>query len=507
MQPIKPKELEPKSRIAGFEEVVFCYTEEEALKEARRCVQCKDPTCISGCPVGIDIKKFIKRIIKKDYKGAYLTIKEKNDFPSICGRVCPAEYQCRKACVFTKKGEPFASGKSINIHFLERFVGDWGLHSSLRGAEGDEAISKDEIASRPFPPHASYGGTPPYACNGGAGARKDMIGKKVAVVGSGPAGLCCAGELARGGVSVTIFESLHKTGGVLRYGIPPFRLPQGVLDFEINCLKKLGVQIVPNVIIGKGKTLDELFKEEYSAIFLGLGAGTPSFLKLAGENLCNVYSANEFLTRVNLMGAYKFPESHTPVNVGKAVVVIGGGNTAIDAARVALRLQKINNIEPNVSIFYRRTEIEMPARRLEIWHAKEEGIKFKLLTQPIGFSGDDKGHLRKIQCLSCQLGEPDSSGRRRPVPMEGSEFEADCDLAIVAVGLNANQLLTKETPSLKVDKWGDIEVNSETMETSVKNIYAGGDIVGGEGTVIEAMGMAKKAAKTILERLPRNSKS
>jgi len=477
MMSVNPKERNPEERITGFEEVVSCYTEEEALKEAKRCIQCKNPTCISGCPVEIDIKKFILQMTEKDYEGAYLTIREKNNFPSICGRVCPAEYQCRKTCVFTKKGEPFASKKSINIHFLERFVGDWGIkHTGQTYPQSGEGLN----------PHHS------------ADKFKD---KKVAVVGSGPAGLCSAGELAREGVSVTIFESLHKTGGVLRYGIPPFRLPHDVLDFEINCLKKLGVRIIPNVIIGKGKTLDELFEEGYSAIFLGLGAGTPSFLKLAGENLCNVYSANEFLTRVNLMSAYKFPESHTPVNIGKAVVVIGGGNTAMDAARVALRLQKINNIEPNVSIFYRRTEVEMPARRLEICHAKEEGIKLKLLTQPVGFSGDDKGHVRKIQCLSCQLGEPDASGRRRPVPIKGSEFESDCDLAIIAVGLNANQLLTKETPSLKVDKWGDIEVNSETMETSVKNVYAGGDIVGGEGTVIEAMGMAKKAAAAIIKRL------
>jgi glutamate synthase (NADPH/NADH) small chain len=324
---------------------------------------------------------------------------------------------------------------------------------------------------------------------------------KVAVIGSGPAGLCCAGELARVGIKVTIFESLHKAGGVLRYGIPPFRLPQEVLDFEINSLKKLSVEIVPNFIVGKIKSLDELFDDGFSAIFLGLGAGTPSFLGVEGENLCNVYSANEFLTRVNLMGAYKFPEYHTPINVGRHIIVIGGGNTAMDAARVALRLQKINNIAPDVSIYYRRTEVEMPARRLEIEHAKEEGVKFELLIQPTGFIGDEKGNVQKIRCLRCKLGEPDSSGRRKPVPIRGSEFEADCDEAVIAVGLKANQILIQATPELKIDKWSDIIVDKDSMETSIKMVYAGGDIVGGEGTVIEAMGMAKKASKSIINYL------
>ncbi|NQT95875.1 MAG: NADPH-dependent glutamate synthase [Candidatus Omnitrophica bacterium] len=465
---VMPREQEPLKRTEDFREVVSVYNEAEALDEAQRCIQCKDPACISGCPVGIDIKKFIAQTVEKDYKGAYFTIREKNDFPSMCGRVCPAEYQCRKTCVFTKNGEPFASEKAINVHFLERFIGDYGMENKLElPAAKDERLTKF----------------------------------KVAVVGSGPAGLCCAGELARVGVKVVVFEALHKPGGVLRYGIPPFRLPQDTLDFEIDYLKKLGVEIVPNIIIGKTKSLDELFDEGYSAVFLGLGAGTPSFLKVEGENLCNVYSANEFLTRVNLMGAYKFPEYHTPVNVGKHIVVIGGGNTAMDAARVAFRLQKINNIEPNVSVFYRRTENEMPARRLEIHHAKEEGINFNFLIQPTGFSGDEDGCVKKITALRCELGEPDSSGRRRPVPIEESEFEADCDEAIIAVGLNANQVLIKATPGLEVDKWSDIIVNKETMETSIKKVYAGGDIVGGEGTVIEAMGMAKRASRSIIDYL------
>lgn len=469
---VKPKELAASSRISGFGEVVSLYTESEAIKEAKRCLQCKNPACIEGCPVGIDIKKFIAQIVEKNYKGAYLTIKETNNFPSICGRVCPAEYQCRKTCVLTKKGMPFASENAINIHFLERFAGDYGIKLQ---ENGDSPLR----------------GQSPFS----------VKGKKVAVVGSGPAGLCCAGELARVGIKVTIFEALHKTGGVLRYGIPPFRIPQDILDTEIDYLKKLGVEMRLNFIVGKLKSLREIFEEGFSHVFLGLGAGTPSFMGVPGENLCNIYSANEFLTRVNLMGAYKFPEYHTPINVGENIIVIGGGNTAMDSARVGLRLQKIHKIKSNVSIFYRRTEVEMPARRLEMEHAKEEGVKFEFLMQPVEFIGDKDGYVRKIKALKCKLGEPDSSGRRRPVPIKGSEFETDCDQAIVAIGLRANEILTKETPELKVDKWGDIVVDPETMETSMKNVYAGGDIVGGEGTVIEAMGMAKRAAKAIVESM------
>ncbi|MGB2706370.1 MAG: FAD-dependent oxidoreductase, partial [Candidatus Omnitrophota bacterium] len=427
--PVNPKELEAHSRIASFEEVVSCYTEAEAREEAKRCLQCKDPTCIAGCPVGIDIKKFILQISERDYKGAYLTIKEKNNFPSMCGRVCPAEYQCRKTCVLTKKGSPFASENAINIHFLERFAGDWGR--DVVGLNGTVSPSGDTVHFR-----------------------TDNV--SVAVVGSGPAGLCCAGELARAGIKVVIFESLHKPGGVLRYGIPSFRLPQDVLDFEINYLKKLGVEIRTNTIIGKAETLDELFKEGFSCVFLGLGAGTPSFLGVSGENLCNVYSANEFLTRVNLMGAFRFPEYHTPINIGKRVVVIGGGNTAMDAARVALRLQKINphtkgfgvGVKPDVAVLYRRAEKEMPARRPEIEHAREEGIKFEFLVQPVGFAGNKEGCVEKIKSLKCKLGEPDSSGRRRPIPIKESVFERACDIAIIAVGLRANRMLTKVTPEI-----------------------------------------------------------
>lgn len=466
--PVKVREVEAQQRAKSFCEVVVGYSEEEALLEAERCIQCKNATCITGCPVGVDVKKFIYQITQKDYEGAYFTIREKNNFPSICGRVCPAEYQCRKACVFTKKGLPFASDMAINIHFLERFVGDYGWKKGLRvSAEKDGVLSKS----------------------------------KVAVVGSGPAGLCCAGELARHGVKVVVYEALHNTGGVLRYGIPPFRLPGDVLDFEINDLRKLGVEIVPNIIVGKARMLGELFGEGYNAIFLGLGAGVPSFLGIPGENLCNVYSANEFLTRVNLMSAYRFPEYHTPVNVGKHIVVIGGGNTAMDAARVALRLQKMKGMTPDTTILYRRTEVEMPARRLEIEHAKEEGIKFKFLVKPEAFVGDERAFVQKMKCLMCELGEPDGSGRRRPVEIKGSDFELDCDMAVVAIGLKANELLLKVTPELKTDKYGDLVVNPETMETSVPHVFAGGDIVGGEGTVIEAMGMAKRAAQSIIKYL------
>ena len=464
--PVRAREVNAATRAGNFQEVVLGYSEEEALEEASRCLQCKNPVCISGCPVNIDIKKFIYQIRQKDYGGACFTIREKNNFPSICGRVCPAEYQCRKACVLTKKGLPFASEESINIHFLERFVGDYGKHNNL-----DFPVEKEEKLSK----------------------------FKVAVVGSGPAGLCCAGELARKGIKVDIFESLHKIGGVLRYGIPSFRLPGDILDFEIDYLRKLGVNFIPNYLVGKIKSIKELFNEGYFSIFLGLGSGVPSFLGVKGENLCNIYSANEFLTRVNLMSAYKFPEYHTPVNIGKNVLIIGGGNTAMDAARVALRLQKIKQQPLDTTVIYRRTELQMPARRLEIEHAKEERIKFEFLVQPKEFIGDDQGFVRKLICLRSKLKEPDSSGRRRPVIIEGSEFEVDCDLCVIAVGLKANQILINVTAELKTNQDSNVIVNPESMESSIKGVYAGGDIVGGEGTIIEAMGMAKKAAQSIID--------
>lgn len=468
---VSPKERPAKARAKGFSEVVARYTIPQALKEARRCLQCADPRCIPGCPVNIDIKKFIRELKERKYRQAYLTIREKNNFAAICGRVCPAEYQCRKACVLTRPGEPYASDNAISIHFLERFVGDYGI---------DKKVS---IPVKKDPRLAKY---------------------KVAVIGSGPAGLCCAGELARRGIKVTVFESLHKPGGVLRYGIPPFRLPQKVLDDEINFLRKAGVTIELNTIVGKAVTISELFAQGFAAIFLGLGAGTPTFLGIPGENLGNIYSANEFLTRVNLMRAYEFPKFHTPINIGEHVIVIGGGNTAMDAARAALRLQHMNKITPDTAIVYRRTEVEMPARRLEIQHAKEEGARIETLLQPLEFIEGDNGLVTELRCLRCALGDPDDSGRRKPVPIRGSEFSVPCDVAIIAVGLRANQVLIRATPALKTDEYGDVIVDKETMETSIPHVYAGGDIVGGEGTVIEAMGMAKKAAASIIRELSRH---
>lgn len=469
-QPVGVAEQSSESRRQNFSEVVQGYQESQALCEAGRCLQCRDPKCISGCPVGINIKEFIRQLTLKDYDGAYATIREKNNFPSLCGRICPAEYQCRKACVLTKAGEPFSSETAINIHFLERFIGDYGAARGLEvRADKDPKLSK----------------------------------LKVAVVGSGPAGLCCAGELGRIGIAVDIFEGLHTTGGVLRYGIPPFRLPRAVLDQEIDYLAKLGVTMRLNFLVGNTRTLDELFCDGYSAIFLGLGAGTPSFLGIPGENFSNVYSANEFLTRVNLMSAFAFPKTHTPVTVGRHIVVIGGGNTAMDAARAALRLQHMRGIPADTSIVYRRTEMEMPARRLEIEHAKQEGVRFEFLVKPEKFAGDAAGKVQSLTSCRCELGEPDASGRRRPVEIPGSSFTRDCDMAVIAIGLSANRLLTRVTPALKTDKYGDVMVDEGTMQTSMAGVFAGGDIVGGEGTVIEAMGMAKKAAAGIIAYLRR----
>lgn len=461
---IKPKEIHPEERIKGFDEVVLGYTEEEALQEASRCLQCKNPACISGCPVGINIKKFIYQTTQKDYESAYKTIFEKNRFPSICGRVCPAEYQCRKACVFTPKKLPFASENAINIPLLERFVGDFARKNAI--------IEK---------------------------LKTEPLNLKVACIGSGPASLTVAGELSKYGIKVVIFEALHSLGGVLSYGIPTFRLPRDVLYYEINLLKNYGVEFYTDIIVGRSISFEEL-RKEFNAIFIGIGAGAPTWLNIKGENLANIYSANEYLTRVNLMHADKFPEFHTPVNVGKDIVVIGGGNTAMDAARVALRMQKINGINGKVTVLYRRTENEMPARRIEIEHAKEEGVEFKFLVQPIEFISNSNGRVNGVKCLKCELGEPDESGRRKPIAISGSDFIVESDLVIVAVGLKANQTLTDTVKELKVNKWGDLEVNPETMETSIPNVYAGGDIVGGEGTIIEAMGTGKKAAKSILSK-------
>jgi glutamate synthase (NADPH/NADH) small chain len=465
---IKMAELNPGERIKSFDEVASGYTAAEAVSEAERCIQCKKPQCIAGCPVEVDIPGFIKKIAEKEFGQAVKILKDKNNLPAICGRVCPQETQCEIKCVLGKKSTPSAIGA------LERFAADCEINDK----EKSSAVSQPGVS--------------------------DI--KKVAVVGSGPAGLTCAGDLARMGYKVTIFEALHDTGGVLRYGIPSFRLPRNILDYEINYVKSLGVEIKCNTIIGKIYSISELFDMGYKSIFVGSGAGLPVFPRIEGENLCRIYSANEFLTRINLMHANKFPEYDTPINIGKKVAVIGGGNTAMDSARSALRLLMMSGSlkDKSVSLVYRRTEHEMPAREAEVEHAKEEGVNFMFLTQPLAFIGDEKGFVKGMKCIKCELGEPDSSGRRRPVPIKGSEFILDVDTAVLAIGLKPNPIIPMVTRGIKTNARGEIIVNPETMETSLKGVYAGGDIAcpegsqaGGEGTVIEAMGMGKKAASAI----------
>ena len=451
---IKPKvkmpEQLPEKRRKNFNEVPLGYTEEMAREEAIRCIMCKKPKCISGCPVEIDIPAFIQLIIDGKYAESARKIKETNALPAICGRVCPQETQCELQCVLGKKFEPIAIGR------LERFVADYEREHNLI-----------EIPKIP-----------------------EWNGKKVAIVGSGPAGLTCAGDLALMGYKATIFEALHQPGGVLIYGIPEFRLPKEILRIEIDYLRKLGVEIKTNYIIGKIKTIDELL-EEYDAIFIGTGAGLPVFMGIPGENLAGIYSANEFLTRVNLMKAYKFGEYDTPVLDIKRAAVLGAGNTAMDAARCALRLGA-----EEVLLVYRRSRKEAPARIEEIHHAEEEGVKFHFLTTPIRYIGDGNGHVKAMECLKMELGEPDSSGRRRPIPVEGSEFIMEVDTVLVAIGAGANPLLTKATQDIEVDKKGHIIIDGE-LRTKKKWVYAGGDIVTGSATVIEAMGAGKLAARTI----------
>ncbi|HHY93389.1 MAG TPA: NADPH-dependent glutamate synthase, partial [Firmicutes bacterium] len=395
-------EQDPKERTGNFKEVALGLTPELAREEAERCLQCKNPTCEQGCPVNVHIKEFIGRLRQGDLEGAYGSIFSTNILPSVCGRVCPQEEQCEKYCLMGKKNEPVAIGR------LERYLGDWAREQGLRLAQ-------------------------PAAPNG----------KKVAVVGSGPAGLTCASDLAQKGYQVTVFEALHVPGGVLMYGIPEFRLPKAVVQAEIDGLKALGVEIRTDVVVGKTLTVDDLFSDGYQAVFLGTGAGLPNFLGIPGENLCGVYSANEFLTRINLMKAYLFPEWDTPVKCGRRVAVIGSGNVAMDAARCALRLQP-----EKVYIVYRRTWEEMPARREELHHAREEGIDFQLLTAPVEVLGDEQGWVKGMVCQRMELGEPDASGRRRPVPIPGSEFVLEVDTVIVAIGTTPNPLVVRSTPGL-----------------------------------------------------------
>jgi glutamate synthase (NADPH/NADH) small chain len=446
-----PKQ-DPKLRIQNFDEVALGYTKEAAVREASRCLGCKKPPCIGGCPVDIDIPAFVDLIRHSDFIGAIHKIKEKNSLPAICGRVCPQEEQCEAVCVLSKKGQPIAIGR------LERFVADYEFK------QGDVRVPRS-----PAP-----------------------TGKKVAVIGAGPAGLSAAGDLAKMGHKVTIFEALHKPGGVLVYGIPEFRLPKWIVQRESEYVGKLGVEIQVSHIVGKSSTVDGLLREGYDAVFIGTGAGLPHFMKIPGENLNGVYSANEFLTRVNLMKAYLFPEYNTPVHYGRNIAVVGGGNVAMDSARTSLRLGA-----ENVYLIYRRAREQMPARAEEIENAFEEGVQPRLLTHPIRILGNEKGWVKEIECIKMELGEPDASGRRRPVPVPGSEHRIEVDMVIVAIGQGPNPLLIRATPDLALTKYGNIVADDETCKTSKRGVFAGGDIVTGAATVILAMGAGKRAAKAI----------
>ena len=449
------REQPPEERIKNFNEVPLGYTPEEAIQEAKRCLQCKEPPCVKGCPVEIDIPGFIKAIAEGDFKRAIHILKEKNSLPAICGRVCPQEDQCEKLCTLGKIGEPVAIGR------LERFAADW------EAEQGDIEIPE-------IPP---------------------PTGKRVAVVGSGPAGLTVASDLAKMGHEVVIFEALHKPGGVLMYGIPEFRLPKRIVEREVEYVKKLGVKIITSFVVGKTKTVDELL-QEYDAVFIGTGAGLPWFMGIPGENYNGIYSANEYLTRVNLMKAYLFPEYDTPVIRGERVAVIGGGNVAMDAARTALRLGAKKSM-----IIYRRSRKEMPARIEEIKRAEEEGVEFHFLTLPVRYHADENGWVKEMECIRMRLGEPDSSGRRRPIPIEGSNFRIPVDVVVVAIGQSPNPLIPNTTPGLKIGKHGNVITDPLTGKTSRKGVFAGGDIATGAATVILAMGAARVAARAIDEYL------
>ncbi len=446
-------EQDPQVRAANFGEVALGYTEEMAQSEAARCLQCKNQPCVAGCPVNVQIPDFIGLIAEGQYVDAYNKIRETNGLPAICGRVCPQESQCEERCVRGIKGEPVGIGR------LERFAADY-------------AIDK---------------GVAPPVCG-------LPNGKKAAIIGSGPAGLTCAADLAKNGVDVTVFEAFHTSGGVLVYGIPEFRLPKDLVKKEIDALVCMGVKIETNMVMGRVLTIDDLKEMGYDTIFIGTGAGLPSFMNIPGESLNGVYSANEFLTRINLMKGYKFPEFDTPVVRHKKVAVIGGGNVAMDAARCAKRLGA-----EEVYIIYRRSEAEMPARNEEIHHAKEEGIIFHLLVNPTEILGTEDGYVRGMRLQKMELGEPDSSGRRRPVPVAGSEYEIELDAAVIAIGQSPNPLMREATPGLKTQKWGGIIVDEDTCATSIEGVYAGGDAVSGAATVILAMGAGKTAAKAMLE--------
>ncbi|MDR3270611.1 MAG: NADPH-dependent glutamate synthase [Peptococcaceae bacterium] len=442
---------EPSVRAKNFAEVAVGYDEPTALLEAGRCLQCKKPGCREGCPVGVLIPEFIKKIADKDFLGAGEVLKEKNALPAVCGRVCPQESQCESKCVLGKKGEPVAIGR------LERFAADYLLQN------GTDKVQPAELT-----------------------------GKPVAIIGGGPAGLTCAGELAKLGHPVTIFEALHTAGGVLMYGIPQFRLPKEIVGSEIDALKELGVEIKVNAVVGKFSSVDELLAQGYQAVFIATGAGLPNFANIPGENLNGVYSANEFLTRTNLMKAYRFPEYATPIKIGKRVAVFGAGNVAMDGARTALRLGA-----EEVYILYRRSREEMPARHEEIEHAEEEGVQLIPLSKPLEIHGDEQGRVKSVTCLRNELGEADASGRRSPVEIPGSEFELELDTIIEAIGQGPNPLVTKSTEGLELNRRGNIVADPETLATSKPSVFAGGDIVTGAATVILAMGAGKTAANAI----------
>ncbi|UCE11943.1 MAG: NADPH-dependent glutamate synthase [Candidatus Thorarchaeota archaeon] len=445
-------EQDPLERRKNFDEVALGYDAEQAVAEAEKCLQCRNPKCIDGCPVEVNIKEFIELVRVRRFMEAALKIKETNSLPAICGRVCPQETQCEQSCIYGIRNEPIAIGR------LERFVADY-------------ARAHDE----PMPEIL------------------DRIGRKIAVIGSGPAGLTCAGDLARLGYDVTIFEAFHKPGGVLVYGIPEFRLPKDIVMAEVEYLERLGVEIKYDYVIGKIRTVLELIDEDgYDAVFLGTGAGAPNFMRISGMNLVTVFSANEFLTRVNLMKAYEFPEYDTPVRIGNSVAVIGGGNVAMDAARTSVRLGA-----DEVTIIYRRSMEELPARLEEVHHAEEEGVHFRLLTSPTEVLGNESGEVIGMQCIEMELGEPDESGRRRPIPIPDSESTINVDTVIVAIGNSPNPIIPQTTPGLDVTYWGTIIVNEETGMTSLPGVFAGGDIVTGAATVISAMGAGKRAARGI----------
>ncbi|TAL17857.1 NADPH-dependent glutamate synthase [bacterium] len=446
-------EQEPKVRARNFEEVPFGYSKETAMKEASRCLQCKKPKCREGCPVEVLIPDFIGKIAEGDFAAAARILKDKNSLPAVCGRVCPQESQCEVKCVVGKKEEPVAIGR------LERFAADWERN------EGGVTI-------------------PPIAAK---------TGKKVAVIGAGPAGLTVAGDLIKKGHEVTVFEALHKPGGVLIYGIPEFRLPKAIVQAEVDYLSSLGVRFVMNSVIGKIRSVHELMEEDgYDAVFVGSGAGLPNFMKIPGENLNGVYSANEYLTRNNLMKAYLFPGHDTPIARGKRVAVLGGGNVAMDAARTALRLGADASM-----IVYRRSHDEMPARAEESHHAEEEGVIFHLLTNPVELVGDEDGKVRAMKCVKMRLGEPDASGRRKPEVIPGSEFELEVDTVVVAIGNSPNPLIPATTSEIHTSKWGTIIADEATGKTTMEGVYAGGDVVTGAATVILAMGAGRKAADAI----------